>query len=238
MFDDDFDPLDTNHWSIEQFNLWQPNSQSPFTNTVTHLILQNDVVELPKLESLLTRLPNLEDIKLNGLMDENGDEIPVIDILNLIHSHMPPHLRRFQCNNRVYIPDNSPNINFNSEQAQHSSLKPFSKIKKDIDSINARNKHINERNKLHTLNTLNVVFDKKAREQPDSIILPPEHLHLITSFVHEDNQPTSTVTKKDENYNRILKTIQNIGGRRRTRKSRKSRKSRRKRFTKKRKYKH
>lgn len=228
MFDDDFDPLDTNHWSIEEFNLWQPNSQSPFTNAVTHLILQNDVVELPKLESLLISLPNLQDIELNGLMDQNGDEIPVIDILNLIHSHMPPHLRRFKCNNIVYIPDNSPNINFNSEQSQYSSLRPFSKIKKDIDSINARN----ERNKLHTLNTLNVLFDKKEREQPGSIILPPELRHLITAFVHKDTIPISTVTKRGENYNRILKTIQNIGGRRRTRKSR------RKRFTKKRKYKH
>jgi hypothetical protein len=236
MFDDDFDPLDTNHyWYIEQFNLWQPNSQSPFTNAVTHLILENDVVELPKLERLLISLPNLQYIELNGLMDENGDEIPVIDILNLIHSHMPPHLRRFKCNNTVYIPDNTPNINFNSEQSQYSSLRPFSKIKKDIDSINARNKHINERNKLHTLNTLNVVFDKKAREQPGSIILPPEQLHLITTFGHKDNQPTSTVTKRGENYNRILKNIENRGGRRRTRKSRKSR---RKRFTKKRKYKH
>ena len=235
MFDDDFDPLDTNHWSMEQFNLWQPNSQSPFTNAVTHLILQNDVVELPKLENLLISLPNLQDIELNGLMDQNYNEIPIIEILNLIHSHMPPHLRRFKYNNIVYIPDNSPNINFNSEQSQYSSLRPFSKIKKDIDSINARNKHINERNKLHTLNTLNVLSDKKAREQPGSIILPPEHLHLITTFVHKDNQPISTVTKRGENYNRILKNIQNIGGRRRTRKSRKSR---RKRFTKKRKYKH
>ena len=235
MFDDDdYDPLNNSSWTIEEFNLWQPDSQSPFTNNVTQLTLQNEVIELPKLETLLTSLPNLQDITLIGLMDKNGDEIPVIDILNLIHSNMPQNLRRFQCNNRVYIPDNTPNINFNSEQAKHSGLRPLSNIKKDINSKNAQK----ERVKLHALSTLNVVFDKKDREQPGSIILPPELRHSITTFNHEDSQPSSTIDRREQNHNRILENTQNRGGRRRTKKSRsikKSRKSRKRNSSKRRK---
>ena len=223
MFDDDdYDPLNNSSWTTEEFNLWQPDSQSPFTNNVTQLTLQNEVIELPKLETLLTSLPNLQDITLIGLMDQNGDEIPVIDILNLIHSNMPQNLRRFQCNNRVYIPDNTPNINFNSEQAKHSGLRPLSNIKKDINSKNAQK----ERVKLHALSTLNVVFDKKDREQPGSIILPPELRHSITTFNHEDSQPSSTIDRREQNHNRILENTQNRGGRRRTKKSRRIKKSR------------
>ena len=223
MFDDDdYDPLNNSSWTTEEFNLWHPDSQSPFINIVTHLALQNEVIELPKLETLLTRLNNLRDLTLIGLMDQNDDEIPVMDILNLINSIMPQrlqNLRRFQCNNRVYIADNTPNINFNSEQAKHSGLRPLSNIKKDINSKNAQN----ERNKLHALSTLNVVFDKKAREQPGSIILPPELRHSITTFNHEDSQPSSTVDRRAQNYNRILENTQNRGGRRKTRRTKKSR---------------
>ena len=239
MFDDDdYDPLNETHWTIEQFNLWHPDSQSPFINIVTHLALQNEVIELPKLETLLTRLNNLRDLTLIGLMDQNGDEIPVMDILNLINSIMPQrlqHLRRFQCNNRIYIPDNTPNINFNSEQAKHSGLRPLSHIKKDIDAKNAQNKHKKERDKLHALSTLNVVFDKKEREQPDSITLPPELRHLITTFNHEDIQPSSNIDRREQNYNRILENTQNRGGRRRTRRTKKSRKSRKRNSSKRRK---
>jgi hypothetical protein len=192
-------------------------------------MISNEVVELSKLERFfLPTLPNLEVIELNGLIDENDDYIPVIEILKLIKVNKLPRLRRFKCNNRVYIPDNSPNTNFNSEQSQYSGLRPFSKIETDIDSIIAQNKYVDERNKLHTLNTLNVAFNKKEREQPGSIIIPPELLHTITTFGHKDNQPTSTLAKRGENFDRILGNtfINNAkGGRRRTKKSKKSRRT-------------
>jgi hypothetical protein len=251
MFDDDEFPMNT-HWGIEEFNSWQPDSQPNIIDSVTHLIIRGEVVELSKLQTFfLPILPNLLDIELNGLRDNNDNEIPVIEILKLIKvnelpNELPnklPNLLRFQCNNRVYIPDNSPNINFNSEQAKSSGLRPFSKIKTDIDSIIAQNKYVDERKKLHTLNTLNVAFNKKEREQP-GIILPPEHLHTITTFLHKDHQPTSTVATRGENFDRILGNsfINNAkGGRRRTKKFRKSRrtkKSRKFKHSKRRKYKH
>jgi hypothetical protein len=249
MFDDDEFPMNT-HWGIEEFNSWQPDSQPNIIDSVTHLIIHDEVVELSKLQTFFlptlpnSTIPNLLDIELNGLRDNNDNEIPVIEILKLIKVNELPSLRRFQCNNRVYIPDNSPNINFNSEQAKSSGLRPFSKIKTDIDSIIAQNKYVDERKKLHTLNTLNVAFNKKEREQPGSIILPPEHLHTITTFLHKDHQPTSTVARRGENFDRILgnSLINNAkGGRRRTKKSRKSRrtkKSRKFKHSKRRKYKH
>ena len=80
----------------------------------------------------LHTLTNLQDIELNGLIDKNDDEIPLIEILKLIKVNKLPNLRRFKCNNRVYIPDNTPNINFNSEQAKHSGLRPLSNIKNPL----------------------------------------------------------------------------------------------------------
>jgi hypothetical protein len=249
MFDDDEFPMNT-HWGIEEFNSWQPDSQPNIINSVTQLIIRGEVVELSKLEKFFlppppnSTIPNLQDIELNGLMDANGNEIPVIEILKLIKVNELPNLRIFQCNNRVYIPDNSPNINFNSEQAKSSGLRPFSKIKTDIDAIIAQNKYVDERKKLHTQNTLNVTFNKKEREQPGSIILPPELRHFTTTFLHKDHQPTSTVATRGENFDRILgnSLINNAkGGRRRTKKSRKSRrtkKSRKFKHSKRRKYKH
>jgi len=213
MFDDDdLDPLDTNLWSMEEVNLWLTRDPKPKMPGVTMLTLEDYFITLSNLKKLLLSLPNLEDITLMELIDENGNEIPENKIFDAINLNKLPKLRRFDLNRTVYAKYN--------DKKRHSkylngSIQSFDRLK----ALTRKG-----------WNLVDYIIGEKTGVKANI---------AENAYLGEKKMPGYSEDTKAKNYNRIIgKAINNINAKGVGRKSRKFRKSRKSKRTKKRKYKH
>ena len=207
-----FDPFDGDYWNLYSFNKWnpeKPRKQSDINKVTSIYLIDDFIINKPKLKKALNTLTNLQSIVLSGLHDNRFRRIPDEQLFNLIDLDNLPNLRYLAINNNRYSSDGIPNT------------KPFDRLKETINRIRGIG--------LTPEGTANLLYNLRTKESGTS--LPYDLIPDTMGFIHYGKHVPQTISQKRDNISSSL-------GGRRTRRTRKSKKTRKRNSSKRRRYKH